>query len=96
MNYTCGMNRELEVSKEFHSHSKIPLLISPQLLRSMGCGQIDLARWENSQTIKILEVKGSKQEGEISAFQHSRLKKSANFLGELLESTVIIEFSFKS
>ena len=54
-----------------------PILISPKLLRSYGCGQVDLAVYARGKVI-ILEVKS--RPSLISQKQLKRLRKSCHFL----------------
>lgn len=98
-NISTGLTRELQASIDFHDsnpHSEIiPFLISSRLLRSLGAGQVDLARWEKNKNenstpvIKILEIKG--ENGEISKNQLNRLYKAADFIGELLDMMVCLD-----
>lgn len=78
-----GLSLELERSREFHSEG-IPLLVSPQLLRTRDLGQLDLARLRKVKEewrIEIAEVKSS-QTGMVAILrgQRRRILSAANFL----------------
>jgi len=74
-----GREFELMASSRLHREG-VPLLISPQFLRQMGLGQIDIARIKN-EVIEIYELKHSSY---ISPRQKGRIKSTAHFLGQLL------------
>lgn len=68
----------------------IPLLISSQILRRKGCGQIDLAYYDTLQDNVILcEIKTSPR---MSSKQWMRLRRSANVLGILMNKAVILRW----
>ncbi len=83
-----GLNLEKSKSREFHSEG-IPLLISPELLRSRELGQLDLVRMKknNGWVIEIAEVKSS-----VTGFhalergQRKRIISAGNFLSGIFGS----------
>jgi hypothetical protein len=79
-----GQLRELVVSASFHSEG-VPLLVSSQVLRSLGMGQIDLARVKCSrQGQKLLEICEVKSKVAPTVQQYLRLKRAGDWLGHLL------------
>lgn len=81
-----GLNLEKKVSIDFHQEG-IPLLVSPQLLRSRDLGQIDLSRMVKKKgewIIEVSEVKSSSV-GEENFFrgQKMRLTRAMQFLSSL-------------
>lgn len=86
-----GQKLEEKESIEFHS-SEVALLVCPQLLRSRGMGQIDLARWEKK--YKIIRVREVKSRPEFyGETQRRRLKESVRFLATLFQSSGLLESS---
>lgn len=81
-----GFKLEKEVSQHFHQEG-IPLLVSPQLLRSRDLGQIDLARLIKDRTGWILEIGEVKSsvvgEEQMLRTQRFRLFASQRFLSGL-------------
>jgi hypothetical protein len=85
-----GEEFELNFSKE-EVGSKIPVLVSPLLLRSFNLGQIDIAFLSKNKSEFILEVYELKTSKLPSLSQLRRLKKTCNYLAQILE----IEISFR-
>ena len=89
MSLAKGLNRELELSKSLHANH-IPLLISPSLLRSRGCGQVDIAYLLNSYhsqlwDVFLIEIKSS---GHVSRRQMRRLSLSSQFVSQLFSGEI--------
>ena len=78
-----GVALELFYSEKFHSQY-LPVLISPQFLRGMGAGQIDLAYIKQGQ-LYLCEIKSSLR---LSFKQRRRLKKTACLLGEIFKMEI--------
>ena len=76
---------EQEASLYYHERFT-PVLVSNQLLKKMGAGQIDLA-FVKADTLYVLELK---QSGIISAQQQIRLKKSAKLLGMATNYKIVL------
>lgn len=77
-----GLRLELSRSINFHSEG-IPLLISPELLRLRGLGQIDLSRMlkKDEWIIEIAEVKSSSVgEDAFLRSQRKRIVEAGKFL----------------
>lgn len=70
-----GSALEIKVSKKLHLDST-PVLVSANLLRKKGLGQIDLAILKEDKVL-LWEIKNSPY---LSLAQKSRLLKSAQFL----------------
>lgn len=83
---SCGDELECRISKDFHQGG-IPILVSPALLRSCGCGQLDLVRLKG-QIVEVFEVKSR---GHISRNQLKRVRDACNFLGYVLDKVVIFK-----
>jgi hypothetical protein len=80
-----GPNLEKLKSLEFHAEG-IPLLISPQLLRSRELGQLDLVRMKkkNGWVIEIAEVKSSVTGVlALERGQRKRIISAGNFLSAI-------------
>jgi hypothetical protein len=86
-----GSASEKNVSQVFHQQG-IPLLISAKVLRSRGCGQIDLARFVESQKIECLEVKSSVTGLKTSIKQRYRILKSSDFLAKVFNSSISMRY----
>ena len=84
-----GLKLEKHLSVEFHQVG-IPLLVSPQILRSRDLGQIDLARMvkKNAEwVIEVSEVKSSSVgEANLVRGQRRRLTQAQMFLSSILGS----------
>jgi hypothetical protein len=80
---SSGIEKEMFVSNTFHSVG-IPLLVSPNLLRQRGLGQIDLARLVKTPTswqLDVVEVKSSILKSPFkNKKQYQRLNHSTHFL----------------
>ncbi len=72
-------------SLKVHANS-LPLLVSSLILREYGCGQIDVSCILND-TVYCFEVKSS---GYVSRKQLSRLRKSSELLGIVLDRNSFI------
>lgn len=81
-----GLKRELYFSKVFAKEDET-LIVHPEYLRRMGCGQIDFAIIKKGYGI-IFELKGQKS---VGYKQRQRLIFSANVLGELLQRSFLIK-----
>lgn len=80
----------LEAKKSAQLHlAAIPVLVSPKLLRTYGCGQVDLVIYERK-SIKIFEVKSHPMS--VSMGQRIRLQKSADFIAQVMSSNAHIVF----
>ena len=89
-----GFDLEQQASRHWHKRG-IPLLVSPKLLRSRRCGQIDvgvIAAGKEGKKICLVECKSS---GLVSKVQYGRLRRSACFLSSLLNFPVFIEIFAK-
>lgn len=86
-----GQLFEQDVASVLHQ-KYIPVLISSQLLRRYGCGQIDIAFW-NCGVLYLIEVKYTAR---ISFEQKYRIRRSANLLSELLQVPVKIQLVKKA
>lgn len=79
---------EERASQKFHSSPWIPVLISPQLLRSRNLGQLDLARASRDQGgwfLEVAEVKSSQIGVQNQIYgQNKRISSSLAFLSSLL------------
>lgn len=92
-----GESLEVYHSSDFHAHS-IPILISPQVLRSRNLGQIDLLKLVKDQegwVIEMAEVKSSQLGLDFMQNQQKlRLLGSGKFiaglLGTRLKFTVLV------
>ncbi len=92
MSYKSGQDFEKELSERFHS--RFPAcLISSTLLRSRGCGQIDIAYFSKNRLV-LVEAKSSKNIGP-SAYQMKRLRSSQRFLSLILDIPVNLTISRK-
>ena len=89
LNNNKGFLAEKRASLLFHEKG-VPLLISPQLLRALGCGQIDLAKFENKSSILVREVKTNIKNIFCAKMnkQEQRLKQSCELLAKLFNVTV--------
>jgi hypothetical protein len=88
--YAKGIKKELLESKRVHTEKNtIPLLISSRLLRSVNCGQVDLASWSPRRSlIKLYEVKLSSAPG---LKQSRKIARSRRLIAELLDQNVLFE-----
>ncbi len=85
---------EKELSLSIHK-KYIPVLISPKLLRSYGCGQIDISYIDGDE-LTLLEAKNSQMGLDCMVYnQYSRLQNSAIFLESLLNIPVKMKFIAK-
>jgi Holliday junction resolvase-like predicted endonuclease len=72
------------------------LLICPQILRSRGCGQVDLASFSSDGEVTLWEVKSITRYHDagwmelIKKNQLTRLRRSIEFLSQVLENSVNI------
>lgn len=82
-----GLQLEQKHSLDFHAEG-IPVLVSPQLLRSRDLGQLDLIRLNKDKQgwmLEVAEVKSSQTGAEASLRgQRSRIFSAQNFLSSLL------------
>lgn len=70
-------------------NEKVSVLVSPQVLRSRGCGQVDLACFDiRERRLTIYEVKSSNI---IASKQFSRLRRSSDFLSHVLNCSTFIK-----
>lgn len=85
---TCkkGLDYELRFSQSFHKRG-CALLASPLVLRELGLGQVDAARFIQ----RRLEICELKLYGELSHKQRGRLVRTANYLAELLDTEVSLK-----
>ena len=84
------MRLELQHSLAFHS-TGIPLLVSPDLLRQRGLGQIDLSRMQKKENwvIEIAEVKSSSVgEDAFVRNQRKRIVSTGKFLSGIFGAPV--------
>ncbi len=88
-----GLKLEREFSSTFHQQG-IPFLIDPHVLRSRGCGQVDVIRLVKKRNQSCLELVEIKSRGNLSFQQQKRLRDSATLLGEILKLPVILKFHF--
>lgn len=79
-----GLEREKKCSRFWHTRH-LAILVSSLVLRSRGLGQIDLCFKERG-VLVVVEVKSYRG---ISPRQWSRLKKSCQWLGALLNRDVV-------
>lgn len=86
-NFNKGKNLELEWSQKIHEVG-IPLLISSLVLRNYSAGQVDLARI-HKKSVQLFEVKS---QGFPHGRQLSRLKKSADWMGQIFHRPVELHF----
>ena len=85
-----GLRLELSHSIKFHSEG-IALLISPELLRLRGLGQIDLSRMQRKSewVIELAEVKSSSVgEDAFLRSQRNRIVLAGKFLSGILGAPV--------
>lgn len=85
-----GQSLERFRSLEFHSEG-VALLVSPELLRLRGLGQIDLSRMQKRRewVIEIAEVKSSSVgEAAILRGQEKRITLAGKFLSGILGAPV--------
>ncbi|MCB9093743.1 MAG: hypothetical protein H6621_01635 [Halobacteriovoraceae bacterium] len=88
-----GLEYEKQCSVTIHSLG-IPVLISPVVLRKRGAGQIDLAIYQSeNQKIIVYEVKHEDAWG-LSRGQYKRLKKSVDWIAQILQVQVGLRFRF--
>ncbi len=85
--YSKGVALESELSKVIHRRC-IPVLVSSRLLRSIGCGQIDICGHYGNSLI-IYEVKHKPEA--MTQQQRARLNQSLEFLCHVFDSEVHIE-----
>lgn len=84
-----GEQFEKELSSKFHE-KYTPVLISAEVLRSRGAGQVDLCYLHDDQ-LNLVECKNG---GYLSPKQHTRLKDSGAILGNILDKSVFIKLVF--
>ncbi len=65
----------------------MPLLVSPNLLRKYGVGQIDVAYYNRG----VIYIKEIKSRDNMSKKQLVRLKGSATLLGYIFDCPVMLE-----
>ena len=85
-----GLFLEKRYSRQYHQN-KLPLLVSPLFLRSIGAGQIDIAffyKRGNKKLIKVVELKSSTF---LSRKQRLRLNKTLRMLGEVFDMPIEFE-----
>lgn len=80
---------EKELSEKYHNLFT-PVLVSSHILRARQCGQIDLCYIRKNQLF-VLECKNG---GVLSSKQYSRLKRSGDFIGNILDKVVFIKLAF--
>ena len=85
-----GQNLEARESLEFH-RAETALLVCPRILRDKGMGQIDLARLENKNILRVREVKSRPEF--YGKRQRKRLKESVKFLSILFRAHGLLESS---
>ncbi len=78
-----GDSWELKVSEKLHDQG-LPLLISPLLLRSKNCGQIDLAYFKEN-TCVVVETKNKPI---ISRNQKNRLTRALSLLALIFKKKI--------
>lgn len=81
---------ELAYSKSIHAKG-IPVLLSPLVLRSYGCGQVDLALMKKIYSNWVIELYEVKTSGIIGTKQKNRLKNAARFVSMILEANVFVK-----
>lgn len=82
-----GLQSEIKASKLLHSNY-LPLLISPQILRTRSCGQIDLACFKDNE-IYLFEIKNRKlAKGSLSIKQRIRLSQSVRYISGVFNKKV--------
>jgi hypothetical protein len=90
-----GRKKELEVSRVFHS-TNLPILISPALLRTRNCAQVDVCymnKRANKWVIRVVEVKSSTLGKKYAKLkQDHRLRRSALLLSTIFEANIVIEY----
>jgi len=79
---------EKEVSKHYHQKF-VPVLISPEFLRSFGAGQIDVCVFDK--LLNIFTIYECKSGGFINNSQKSRLKKSATLISSIFNRSVTLK-----
>lgn len=84
-----GEQFERELSSKFHE-MYTPVLISAEVLRSRGAGQVDLCYLHEDQ-LSVVECKNG---GHVSQRQYIRLKNSGEILGNILDKSVFIKLVF--
>lgn len=89
-----GSKLERELSKSFHAKG-IPMLVSPLLLRTRGCGQIDMARMVKGGNGVVIEVSEVKSRVNVGRLQISRLNDSVNFLSSIFGVPAILIYLFR-
>lgn len=80
---------EKNLSQKYH-RSYTPVLISGQVLRSRGAGQIDLC-YLDCDSIILVECKHG---GILSRRQYDRLKQSGDLIGKILDKAVFVKLVF--
>lgn len=89
-----GELNEARMSRQYHL-SSLPLLVSSIYLREKNLGQVDICfikKDKNGEGIlNVIEVKSSSN---ISSKQINRLRKSSDYLGQVLEISVHFKVNF--
>ncbi len=89
-----GLELEIFYSQKIHQ-KEIPLLVSPNLLRSIGVGQVDIASFKQEVNgefvIKLYEIKNSIA---IKAVQKRRLEQAAHYLSSIFDLNVQLIYLF--
>lgn len=89
-NYSkVGRLFEKFVCRHIHSHKeRVPVLVSPKLLRSKMLGQVDCAWLEPQQSLIVAECKSGR--GYLMDPQRRRLEKSCFFLSQLFNKKTVL------
>lgn len=69
---------------EVYHQDNIPVLLSSTVLRSFGCGQVDIAFYKNSLT--LIEIKSS--HSNLSYSQRYRLKQTQEFCTQVFNCDI--------
>jgi hypothetical protein len=86
----AGLQIELKFSSILHEQM-IPLLISDRVLRSRGCGQIDVAGMNNNSITPKITIYELKTKQYPSRKQLTRLRKSQQFLATIFDCEVQLQ-----
>ena len=91
---TSGQECEKQFSLRFHQGAGIPILVSPQVLRSRDLGQLDFSRFDTSKRqVMIVELKNGEW---VTGGQKRRLLASGRWLSQVFNAPSLISgFSWK-
>lgn len=85
-----GDDFEKSMSELLHSN-RLPLLVSPMVLRSRGLGQVDVATISKKNII-VWELKSSLR---LGLNQRDRIRAAASFLSQLFSKSVRVFLRIK-